>query len=476
MSCELAGESAVSPRPRIFPMSYEQEAMWLDDLVWDGPLRYLEAWACRLTGSLDTGALEWAIGQIVARHEVLRTRLTERDEEPVQIVTGPDPVPMEKLSCPPEALDSELSRIVGEPLDLAEAPIRPWLVEVSPAEFVLVVQLHHAVADDWSLNIFQRELRHFYTARRHGRTPSLEPLRMQAGEFAVTQRAAGMDPADLAYWRERLRDVPRSCPIPPSRPGAGAQARQARQARTDQLRALEQYLETRVTTRPTMRPSGQHRYAIGPELGEAVRGAGRALRTTPFAVLAAAMAALLWQYGDADEVIFGTPMSLRGTADIDGMMGCFTTMRPIRLTVSREMSFRALAKAAKAEIIGAMEHRGVPYPVLVRMAQTGAAAGGSPSDVAIVFDDMVWEPFAFPDVAVEVIRLPARHAKFALELGLVADGGGYSGAWTYDADIFDAVTVAGVADRFTSLLTHCVAAPDEPLGRISGCPDGLRRG
>src|SRR5437899_5803976 len=100
MSDELDGEPAVTTRRRIYPMSHEQEALWLDDLLWDGPSRHLEAWACRLTGQLETGALEWAISQIVARHEVLRTRLTEMGEEPVQIVTGPDPVRLWKLSCP----------------------------------------------------------------------------------------------------------------------------------------------------------------------------------------------------------------------------------------------------------------------------------------------------------------------------------------------------------------------------------------
>jgi hypothetical protein len=470
MSGELDGTPAVTGRPGIYPMSHEQEALWLEDLFWDGPSRYLEAWTCQLTGQLDIGALEWAISQIVARHEVLRTRLVELDEEPVQVVTGPDPVRLKKLSCPPAELDAELSRIVAEPLDLDEAPIRPWLVCVSPEEFVLVVQLHHVVVDDWSLNIFQRELMHFYTARVRGEEPDLEPLRLQAGEFAVAQRAARLDPEDLAYWRERVQNAPRSCTIPPTRSVSGPGTRWAWD---DRLDALEQHLSGGVpAVAPALR-GGQHLFEISPELGRAVRSAGRALRTTPFTVFAAVLATLLRQYGEADEVIFCTPVSLRGAADVDGMIGVLTNMQPIRLTVTRSMSFRALANAAKAEILGGLEHRAVPYPTMIRMSRQGTAGAPLLCDVVIVVDDMGWEPFSLPNLTTQVIRLPARHAKLAFHLDLVArDDGGYTGTWAYDAELFDDVTVAGVAGRFTKLLAHCTEAPDEPLGRIPGPADG----
>jgi hypothetical protein len=443
------GGPVLSVRPQVFPMSREQEGLWLDDLVWDGPSRHLEAWVCRLTGQLDTAALEWAISQIVARHEVLRSRLTERDEQPVQIVTAPGPVRMGRLSCAPDALQAELRRIVDEPLDLDEAPIRPWLVRVPPDEFVLVVKIHHAVIDDWSLNIFQRELMHFYTARLLGRPPDLKPLPVQAGDFAAAQRAAEMRPADLAYWRERVRAAPRSCTIPPDRPATGDAPHR----------------------------SGRHPFDIGPELGQAVRAAGRPLRTTTFTVFAAAMAVLLWQYGDADEVIFGTPVSLRGSAAVDGMIGLLTNLHPIRLAVSRGMSFRALVNAAKAEVLGAMQHRAVPYATIVRMARQGTAADAPPlCDAAMVVDDMSWEPFSLPEVTTQALHLPAGHTKFALHLALRAsDDGGYQAAWNYDAEMFEAGTVARLARHFIALLDRCVAAPDESLGQISGDVAGVVR-
>ncbi|MFF5056760.1 condensation domain-containing protein [Micromonospora sp. NPDC000663] len=463
MSGELDANPGAGTRSRIFPMSHEQQGLWIDDALWDGSSRHVEAWVCRITGRLDVDALEWALSQIVARHEVLRTRLTEWNEEPVQMVTGPDPVRLEKLSCPSTALDDELGRIVGKPLDLGESPMRSWLVRVSPDEVVLVVQLHHAVIDDWSLNIFQRELKHFYTARVRGLEPGLEPLPVQAGELAIAQRAAGLDPTNLDYWRERVRDAPRSCTIPPARAVSGTATGDDEPLPGTLPAWWPEYARRRNAM------AGHHAFEIGPELGQAVRDASRALRTTPFGVFAAAMAAMLWQYGESDEVIFGTPMSLRGSAEVDDVIGVLIGLLPMRLAVTADMSFRALARGAKAEILGAMQHRGVPYPMIVQLAREGTAPDAPPPcDVAIVVDDMEWEPFSLPDVTAEVIRLPERYAKFALQLNLVAGrDGGYSGEWNYEAETFDPATVAEAAGRFLSLLAYGVAAPDEPLGRIS---------
>jgi Condensation domain len=439
----MSGEPRAGAQPRLYPMSREQESQWLDDLVAEGPSRYLESWACRLTGQLDIGAVEWAISQIVARHEVLRSRLTERSGELVQVVTDSRPVPVTQVSCTPDGLSAELSRITAEPLNLDEAPLRPWLVRIPPDEFVLVVQFHHAVIDDWALNIFQGELVEFYTARLTGRPPSLEPVRMQLGDFAVAQRATEFAQADLAYWRDRVRGVPTSCTFPPDRPGPEALPHRAE----------------------------RQSFPVSPELARGVRAMSRKLRTTPYTVFAGAMAVLLREHTEPEDVVIGIPVSLRGTADVDHMMGCLSSLLPLRLSVARNISFRELTDAAKAEVIGAIKHRAVPYSVLVRMTRLGVNREVPPPlcHVVLVVDDMRWEPLSFPGARAERIYIPPGRAKFDVCVTLVADNdGGYTGLCDYDADVYQADTMERMVSQYLRLLGSLIAAPDEPVALAVG--------
>jgi hypothetical protein len=446
MSSEVDVRPGLSARLGTYPMCYEQESMWLDDTISDGPSRYLESWAYRLTGPVDIGAIEWAITNIAARHEVLRSQLTTRAGELVQVVLPPGPVCVAQLSCAPAALAAELMRVTAEPLDLDAAPFRPWLIRVAPDEFVLVVQFHHVVVDDWALNAFQRELTHFYTARVLGAEASLEPLPMQVGDYALTQRATTIDLADVAYWRKRVQGSPRLCTIPPDRPRP---------------------------ERP-LHNGGQQLFRVSPELRRAVRATSRARRTTPYTVVVAAMAALLWQHGEADEVIFGAPVSHRGAASVDGMIGCLSDLLPIRLKISPDTSAGALIDAAKAEVIGAMEHHAVPYRALVRMNRRGAAIGARDlCHTALVVDDMRWEPLSLPGIAAERIYVPPGRVKFDVCFTLVAaDDGGYAGFCDYEADLYDADTMARVASQFTGQLARCAGAADELVTRTGGSGDG----
>src|SRR6185436_19644310 len=64
------------PRPSALPLSFAQQRLWFLDQLEPGSAAYHIPAALRMRGALDIAALERAIGAIVARHEVLRTRFT----------------------------------------------------------------------------------------------------------------------------------------------------------------------------------------------------------------------------------------------------------------------------------------------------------------------------------------------------------------------------------------------------------------
>jgi hypothetical protein len=432
-ACGLAGHNG----PGTYPMTYEQESLWLDDHLRGEQSRYLESWACRLAGPLDVAAVEWAISQVVARHQVLRSRLTMLDEGLAQVVNPVSPVPLEILPCASAGLPAQLSWITDQALDLNESPLRPWLLRVAPGEFVLVVQFHHAVVDDWALAVFQAEFAEFYTARVLGRAVNLESLPMQSGDYAVAQRADGIDPRHVAYWRERLRNRPEASTIPPDRPRSRQQ-------------------EHRGARQP---------FLVTPAVGQAVRATSRAQRSTPYVVFLASLAAVLWSHGERTEVIVGTPISRRGAAGVDRMIGCLTDLLPLRLSVSAGASLGTLISTSKAEVIAAMEHRAIPYAELVRMTRGRVGGPGPLCRIALVVDDMRQPPLSLPGIEAQRIYIPPGRAKFDVCLTLIADdeGGGYTGFCDYDADIYQAATMARITAQFTEALAHGTAAPTESL-------------
>ncbi|HLL46877.1 MAG TPA: amino acid adenylation domain-containing protein, partial [Longimicrobiaceae bacterium] len=78
-----------APRDGDVPLSFAQERLWFLDHLEPGSPFYNVPGALRLRGPLDAAALEWAFGEIVGRHEALRTVFPSRGGRAVQTVLPP---------------------------------------------------------------------------------------------------------------------------------------------------------------------------------------------------------------------------------------------------------------------------------------------------------------------------------------------------------------------------------------------------
>lgn len=426
-------------KANVYPMTLEQEAMWLDDHLDDGPSRYLESWVYRLSGPVDPEAAQWALARVVDRHEALRSGLTIEGDRLVQIVRPGHDTRLSQRACTQDGLDAELRRTVSQPLDLNNAPLRGTLLRLGAEDFVLVVQFHHAVVDDWSLAILDREFGELYGARVQGREPDLPPLPFQLGPYAVAQREAGIDPVVLGYWQKSLRRVPGTNAPPPDRP------------------------------RPAL-PShrgGQLRFRIDGGTGQGVRRLARALRTTPFTIFAATLSALLWGYTGAGEVILGTPVSRRGAARLDGLIGCLTDLLPLCLDFSACQTFRDVVASTRTSVLEAMAHRDIPYGVLVTQAVSRRRLGPTPlCQTVLVVDDAPRVPLNLPGIRAERLYVHPGICKFDLFLTLVVDDDGYQGFLEYAEELYDRRTAERVAADFSAALAAALTGADRPLTEI----------
>lgn len=436
------------------PMMVEQESMWLDDHLRDGPSRYLESWVYHLRGPLDRDAVRWALERIVARHEALRSRFLLCDDRLLQeVLPEGRRLELETVACSPECVEDTLKELVRRPLDLAENPLRATLVDVSAETAVLVLQLHHLVIDDSALHTIEREFEEHYRAHVERRLATVAPVTLQPGAYAAAQRSAPRDPEARAYWREALRDLPDDVARTLAADGAGA---------PDDLSGVRSDRGDRIA------------FDVDAVMTNRVRTVCRRVRVTPFAVFASVVAVLLHSVRGAREVIVGIPVSRRDTADCHQMVAPLGELLPLRLAVSPDVSFAGLLGHVRDRIHEALTHKDISYGEVLAMARQH----GRPGDrylcrTVLVVDDAQPSRIELPGVEARRVLVHSGVSKYDLTFTFVAQGRGYLGFLEYPLDLFDAEAAGRVLEGFAALLERACDNPDRAVSQLT---DAVVRG
>ncbi|MFH9794693.1 amino acid adenylation domain-containing protein [Streptomyces virginiae] len=451
-------------RPARLPLSSAQQRLWLIDRMEGPSALYNMPLALRLTGPLDAAALERALGDLVARHEILRTLIAEHDGEPHQLVLPAvgAALPVELRDCAPDSVDAEVERAARRPFDLAaEPPVRVTLLRVGAEEHVLVVALHHIVGDGWSMGPLLRDLADAYAARLDGSAPDWQPLPVQYADYALWQRELLGDEADpdslvsrqLAHWRETLADLPEELTLPVDRPrGARADHRGDRVA-----------------------------LPIDAELHRSLTGLAREHRVTMFMTFQAALAALLTRLGAGTDVPIGSVVAGRSDEALDDLVGFFVNTLVLRTDTSGDPTFAELLGRVRETGLGAYAHQDVPFERLVEELNPARSLARHPLfQVAMVLQSNTGGEPELSGLRAEALAADTGVAKFDLNVTLEEffgpDGepAGLDCAIDYATDLFDRETVEAVAARFGRLLTEMTARPERRIGRADLLADGER--
>ncbi|KIF05722.1 hypothetical protein PL81_11580, partial [Streptomyces sp. RSD-27] len=425
-----------------YPMTYEQESIWLNDQLHDGASRYVESWNHRLRGPLDTRAVETALTGIVERHATLRSRHALEDGRAVQYAEEPRPVRVDQRTVPPGELDRALREAVGGPLDLTRPPLlRATLLHLGPQDAVLAVALHHALVDGWCFRLLDLEFSARYRAALEGRPAELPPLEKTFADHAREQRSrpAAHHGELLAHWRRVLAGAPAQSTVPSAR------------------------------TRPDVpdHRGGQVRFRIGPGTGRRIRALARLHRTSTFCVLAAALTALVARSCDQDDVVIGTPVSRRDAPDLEPLLACLTDVLPLRQTIGPARTFAELLRSTKDTVWDAVTHRDLPFGHLVKALDGERSPARFPFfQVVLTVDDAAAPGLDLPGITARQVRIDHGTAKFDLFFHLVPEDGGYLGLLTFADALYDAPHAQRIAQWFTTLLDGALARPDTPVGKL----------
>ncbi len=441
------------------PLSYAQQRLWfLDQLEPDSPLYNIPV-VVRLNGRLDTIALERGFGELIRRHESLRTCFVESDGQPTQVILPPSPftLAVEDLSTiGPDEKQSHLRALLKEeaelPFDLATGPLmRVRLFRLGEEEHVLAVTMHHIISDAWSINVLINELGLLYAAYCAGSEPRLTELPLQYADYAVWQRkwlAGEVYEQQLSYWRAQLAGAPPILEIPTDRP------------------------------RPTVRsPHGASRSIhVDAATLEKLKGLSRRHEVTLFMTVTAAFQALLSRWSGQEDIVVGTPVANRTQRETEGLIGFFLNTLVLRTDLSGNPTFAELLKRVREVALEAYTQQDLPFERLVEELQPERDLGSHPLfQVMIVLQKPATELPAFSDLTMSFVPGEIVTAKFDLTLFLNETSDGLEMLLEYSTDLFEPKTIRRMLQHYQKLL-ECVATyPERRISELDILTDEERK-
>ncbi|EME22130.1 non-ribosomal peptide synthetase [Rhodococcus triatomae BKS 15-14] len=444
------------PRPRHIPISLAQQRMWFLNQFDTSSPAYNIPLAVRLTGTLDMPALHAAVGDVLDRHESLRTMFPVVDGSPTQrIVDTADALTEFTEEAVTEAeLTDRVTAFAAAGFDVSAAvPVRAALFTLRADEHALVVVVHHISADGFSLATLARDVMAAYLARTEGHPPHWAPLPVQYADYTLWQhRVLGSDADEHSlisrqwrYWRDTLAGLPDVLTLP-----------------TDRPRPLQQ----------TMR-GDRVEFAVPGEVHRAVTDLAHATGSTVFMAVHAAYAVMLARIADTDDIAIGTPIAGRGDPALDEMIGMFVGTLVLRTRIDPAVSFTALLGEVRDRDLDAFAHADLPFELLVEKLNPPRSTAYSPLfQVSLEFQNTQTPHLELPGLTAAAVDISTHVAKEDLELILAErfddDGtpAGMTAALDFATDLFDPGTVRGLADRFVRILRAVTADPDRAVGDI----------
>lgn len=433
------------------PLSFGQQRLWfLNQLVPDHPF-YNVPLALHLDGPLQVSVLEQCFNEIVRRHEMLRTTFHSKDGSQTQMIS-----PSLSLKCllldlshlPASKQEEEVHRLAFEearrPFNLERGPLlRIRVICLEPERYILLLTLHHIVADAWSMEILGREVAALYPAFAARQPSPLPDLPLQYKDYAIWQRRwlqGDLLATQLAYWTEKLREAELVLDLP-----------------FDYARPAQQTYW-----------GATHYFSLPLALKNELEKLSNRQGVTLFITLLATFQVLLYRYTRQEDIVIGMPVANRAEVDLEELIGFFVNTLALRVQVSPGQTFLAFLEQVREVALEAYIYQDLPFEKLVEELHPERDLSRSPI-FQVLFAYQHTQPFQ-----VTLDRLSIRSGEvdggislFDITLIVTKTESGLRCALTYNTDLFKAETIQRMADHYHTLLQAIV---EDATARIADLP------
>jgi len=426
---------AAEPKP-YYRLSSAQQRFYILHRLYPESVAYNDTSIMLLEGEVDRQRLEAAFKSLIARHEIFRTTIVMRSDEPVQRVHEHADLHMEYFqACETEVMDM-IARFI-RPFDFEQAPyFRIGLIRLQEQRHVLMMDLHHIVTDGVSYDIFVHDLFAFYDGN------SLPALRIQYKDYAEWQ-ASELEQRTMRkhrqYWLDRFQGALPVLPLP-----------------HDYERPAIQSFE-----------GGTVSFTLQAELTGQLRALIATSETTLFAVLLAVYTVLLSKYSGQEDIVVGTPITGRYHADLQPIIGVFVNMLAMRNSPAAAKTFRQYLAEVKHNSLLAFEHQKYPYEDLIaELGLQGQLDRNPLFDVSFIMQNMDTDHIELDKLKISPYPYDHKRAQFDLMLRTVESEDAIVLNMEYAAALFKRETVERLCERYVDILQQIVAFPDIRLRDI----------
>ncbi|MBL8498202.1 amino acid adenylation domain-containing protein [Nitrosomonas sp. JL21] len=461
----LAAIPPLVPRPNhinTLPLSFGQQRLWFLWQLDPASTAYHVQHAIRLTGALDKQALDASWQDLIDRHESLRTIFRTTNADLVEQVILPavsvtiSKIDMQDLTITQQEqrISEETEHFITQPFDLTRDPLlRIALIRAAPQENILVLVMHHIVADGVSIQILLDELAICYQTRTQGKLPDLSPLPVQYGDYALWHRQWLDDhekDRQLSYWKNYLDGAQTVLKLP-----------------VDGTRKpVTHYWVTR------------HRVDFPVTMMKKLRQVAVDRHATLFMTLFAAFQALLFRQTGQQDICVGVPIANRNRIETAGLIGFFVNTIVLRSRLHGRMTLNELLLQVREDVVNSQIHQDLPFEQLVEALHPQRDLRHNPLfQVTLNHLQQDYRQLQrLSGLQIAEYPLPEQEGQleFRLETVELPDGT-ISGHFIYATDLFSLISIKRLASHYMQILQALTEDPNTPIGNIELLDDEEKR-
>lgn len=437
------------------PLTEGQQEVWIEQRLGnEAAAAYNMSSDIRLKGKLNIENLEQAVKILTDRHEALRVHFDR--EEPMQYIAASMHIPIEqvdlsKLEIAERTHELNLlrERETTSPLDLFNGPLlRIQLIKLEDKNYHLLLTVHHAVADGWSVGVLVNDLSAIYTKLCNGESindletpPQLSEFVEQQIEFQQSEEYQ----ETATYWAEQFKDGVPVLELP-----------------TDRSRRNKKTYDADL-----------ERITIPAAVTKKMKALATAEKTTTFILLYTAFQTFLHRLSHQEDFVLGLVAAGQTIAGNENLIAHGVSLLPVRTKTKSDETFQVHLKQMREQVLDAFDHQQYTLGSLVRQLKLQRDPSRQPM-ISVLFNmDSAMGSMTFGELEVEMQPIQRKYETFDSFINVKPlHNNDIIFEWIYNTDLFDAETIKRRLTEFVKLLNSIVEQPSEKIGRLDLLPPG----